>query len=309
MKIIFMGTPDFAVPVLDALKEAGQDVSLVVTQPDRAKGRGREVAETPVKRCAGKWNIPVFQPVKVKTPEAVERLRQENCDLIVVAAFGQILSKDILELPVHGCVNVHASLLPKYRGAAPIQWAVINGEKESGVTIMQMDAGLDTGDILKQEAVTLDPKETGGSLYDKLSSIGGRLLVSMLPAIEAGTAVHTVQDASLSSYAKMLQHETGEIRWGNSAVSLERLIRGVNPWPGAFFHFRGKYMKVWDADVSEDRKANGMPGTVQDVDRARIYVNTGDGVLALKEVQPEGRKRMPVQSFLLGYPVTPGENL
>lgn len=308
MKIVFMGTPDFAVPVLEALVGDGQQVSLVVTQPDRVKGRGREVAMSPVKQCALAHDIPVFQPLRVKTPEAVERLRQEQPDIIVVAAYGQILSTEILTMPRYGCVNVHASLLPKYRGAAPIQWAVINGEKKSGVTIMQMDAGLDTGDIILQEEVELAPKETGESLYEKLSSMGGPLLLKAMKQIEEGTATREKQSDAVSTYARILKREMGLIRWDSSAVSIERLIRGMNSWPSAFTHFHGKLLKIWDADVLT-KKAAGAPGTIIGKDKEAIYVNTGDQILALKEVQLEGKKRMLVKDFLLGCDIKDGDVL
>ncbi len=308
MKIVFMGTPDFAVPVLEALVGDGQQVSLVVTQPDRVKGRGREVAMSPVKQCALAHDIPVFQPLRVKTPEAVERLRQEQPDIIVVAAYGQILSTEILTMPRYGCVNVHASLLPKYRGAAPIQWAVINGEKKSGVTIMQMDAGLDTGDIILQEEVELAPKETGESLYEKLSSMGGPLLLKAMKQIEEGTATREKQSDAVSTYARILKREMGLIRWDSSAVSIERLIRGMNSWPSAFTHFHGKLLKIWDADVLT-KKAAGTPGAIIGKDKEAIYVNTGDQILALKEVQLEGKKRMLVKDFLLGCDIKDGDVL
>ena len=303
-----MGTPDFAVPVLEALVGDGQQVSLVVTQPDRVKGRGREVAMSPVKQCALAHDIPVFQPLRVKTPEAVERLRQEQPDIIVVAAYGQILSTEILTMPRYGCVNVHASLLPKYRGAAPIQWAVINGEKKSGVTIMQMDAGLDTGDIILQEEVELAPKETGESLYEKLSSMGGPLLLKAMKQIEEGTATREKQSDAVSTYARILKREMGLIRWDSSAVSIERLIRGMNSWPSAFTHFHGKLLKIWDADVLT-KKAAGTPGAIIGKDKEAIYVNTGDQILALKEVQLEGKKRMLVKDFLLGCDIKDGDVL
>ncbi len=308
MKIVFMGTPDFAVPVLEALVGDGQQVSLVVTQPDRVKGRGREVAMSPVKQCALAHDIPVFQPLRVKTPEAVERLRQEQPDIIIVAAYGQILSTEILTMPRYGCVNVHASLLPKYRGAAPIQWAVINGEKKSGVTIMEMDAGLDTGDIILQEEVELAPKETGESLYEKLSSMGGPLLLKAMKQIEEGTATREKQSDAVSTYARILKREMGLIRWDSSAVSIERLIRGMNSWPSAFTHYHGKLLKIWDADVLT-KKAAGTPGSIVGTDKEAIYVNTGDQILALKEVQLEGKKRMLVKDFLLGCDIKDGDVL
>ena len=325
MKIVFMGTPDLAAQVLDTMMKNGCEVSLAVTQPDRPKGRGRGVIRTPVHECADRWEIPVFSPARVKNPDAVLRLREEAPDLIVVAAFGQILSKEILELPRYGCVNVHASLLPKYRGAAPIQWAVINGEEKSGVTIMQMDVGLDTGDILLQEEITLDPLETGESLYDKMAKLGGDLLVRALPMIEAGTLTPVKQDDDVSCYAPMLKKEMGNIDWNMPAVKIERLVRGLNSWPGAYTFMNGKMLKIWasavcatdtDSDALSTGKApapaglkSGEPGTVAGTDKQYIYVNCGDGILALKEVQYEGKKRMSTQAFLLGTKAETGLRL
>ena len=318
MKIVFMGTPDLAAEVLNTMMEKGCEVTLAVTQPDRPKGRGRGVIKTPVHECADRWGIPVFAPDKVKRPEAVERLRRESPDLIVVAAFGQILSKEILDLPPYGCVNVHASLLPKYRGAAPIQWAVINGEEKSGVTIMQMDEGLDTGDILLQEEIPLEPGETGESLYKKMAALGGELLVKALPMIEAGSLVPIKQDGAASTYASMLKKEMGNIDWTMSAVQIERLVRGLNSWPGAFTYLGGKMLKIWGAAVA-DAAAQGLcgaggeagriAGTIAGTDKDAVYVTCGEGVLALTEVQYEGKKRMSIRNFLLGARVEPGQKL
>ena len=308
MKIVFMGTPDLAAEVLDTMMKNGCEVTLAVTQPDRPKGRGRGVIKTPVHECAARWGIPVFSPVKVKTPDAVQRLREEAPDLIVVAAFGQILSKEILELPRYGCVNVHASLLPKYRGAAPIQWAVIDGEEKSGVTIMQMDVGLDTGDILLQEEIPLAADETGESLYNKMAKLGGELLVKALPMIEQGTLTPIKQDDSASSYASMLRKEMGNIDWTMPAEKIERLVRGLNSWPGAYTFMNGKMLKIWGSSVA-DCAADGEPGTVVGTDKKAIYVRCGEGVLALTEVQYEGKKRMSTQAFLLGAKVEPGQKL
>ena len=240
MRIVFMGTPDFAVPTLTALIEGGHEVVAVVTQPDKPKGRGKAVLMTPVKEKAIEYEIPVYQPVKVRDPEFVELLKTLAPDAIVVVAFGQILPKSILDLPKYGCVNVHASLLPKYRGAAPIQWAVIDGEKESGVTTMMMDVGLDTGDMLEQKAIPLDEKETGGSLFDKLSALGGSMILSTLKGLENGTITRTPQGESGTSYAKMLTKEMGHIDWTKDAVSIERLVRGLNPWPSAYTSYARK---------------------------------------------------------------------
>ena len=245
MRIVFMGTPDFSVPALTALVEAGHDVIAVVTQPDKPKGRGKLVQMTPVKEKALEYGIPVYQPVKARDPEFVSLLKEMKPDAMVVAAFGQLLPKTILDIPPYGCVNIHASLLPKYRGAAPIQFAVINGESVSGITTMMMAPTLDTGDILDQESVALDEKETGGSLHDKLSAIGGRLIIKTLKKLEDGTAVRTVQDEEKMTYFGMLKKSMGDIDWNQDAASIERLIRGLNPWPSAYTSWEEKTIKLW----------------------------------------------------------------
>ncbi len=306
MRIIFMGTPDFAVPALEALIQGGHEVVAVVTQPDKPRGRGKAMQMPPVKETALKYGIPVMQPIRVREEQAVSQLRALKPDVIVVAAFGQILPRSILEIPKYGCLCIHASLLPKYRGAAPIQQAVMDGEEESGVTIMKMDEGVDTGDMLKKAAVLLDKKETGASLHDKLSALGGPLVLEVLEELEKGTAVAVPQPNEGSSYAKMLKKEMGNIDWTQSAVVIERLVRGLNSWPSAYTYFDGRTLKIWDADVEEERGEKRQPGTVAAVDKGRILVQTGDGILALKEVQLEGKKRMDAASFLRGYHVTEG---
>ena len=308
MKIVFMGTPDFAVGALEALIEAGHEVLAVVTQPDKPKGRGKEMQQTPVKECALKHNIEVFQPVKIKTPEAVEVLKGYGADLFVVAAFGQILSKEILDMPKYGCVNIHASLLPKYRGAAPIQWAILDGEKETGVTIMQMNEGLDTGDMLTKVIVPIEDRDTGESLFDKLAEAGAKLLIETIPQIEAGTVTPQPQDDSLSTYAKMIKKEMGLIDWKKEAVVLERLVRGMNSWPSAYTYFNGKTLKIWETEV-EKGDSNMAPGTVVEVTKNSIKVQTGQDLLVLKQIQLEGKKRMDVAAFLLGYKVEEGHKL
>lgn len=324
MKIVFMGTPDFAVPALKALAESVKhEVSLVVTQPDRPRGRSGKPAPSDVKLCAEQYGIPVFQPEKVREEASVERLRRENADIFVVAAFGQLLPKTILEMPRFGCINIHGSLLPAYRGAAPVQWAVLDGQKEAGDTIMQMNEGLDTGDILMQESIPLSADETAGSLYDKLSSMGGPLLLKALDAIEAGTVTPVPQEDSGTHYAKMLRKEMGNIDWTKSAEEIGRLVRGLNPWPSAYTHWNGKMLKIWMAEpvTQEELSAlgcdekNGMdlkeaqPGTVMIVTKDTLMVQTGDGLLALTELQMEGKKRMPVQAFLMGCRMQTGEKL
>ncbi len=314
MKIVFMGTPDFAVGALQAVIEAGHQVTVVVTQPDKPKGRGKEVQMTPVKVCAMAHNIPVFQPVKVKAPEAVEVLRSYQADIFVVAAFGQILSEEILEMPRYGCVNIHASLLPAYRGAGPIQWAIIDGRKKTGITIMQMDKGLDTGDILLQKEVLIDERETGDSLHDKLAVAGAELIVEALSKIEASQVTPRRQNDEESCYAKMLQKSMGKIDWNMTSEKLDCLIRGLISWPGAFTTYRGKTLKIWEEEPAEkvpsDRKVKEEePGTVLGVEKDAFYVQTGKGVLKILAVQMEGKKRMAVKDFLLGYPVKAGECL
>lgn len=304
MRIVFMGTPDFSVPTLEQLIRHHQVVG-VVTQPDKRKGRGKAMAFPPVKEKALEYDIPVYQPVKVREPEFIEELKKMNPDIIVVVAFGQILPEEILNLPPYGCVNVHASLLPKYRGAAPIQWAVIDGEKETGVTTMYMAKGLDTGDMLDKVVVPIDPKETGESLHDKLSEAGGRLILETLSKLENGTAVRIPQNDEESCYAKMLTKELGEIDWNQSAAAIERLIRGLNSWPSAYTHLDGKTLKIWDVDV-EEGQADMAVGTVTEVKKDCFYVQTGDGRLKINEIQLQGKKRMPVQAFLLGYKIEKG---
>lgn len=311
MRIVFMGTPDFSVPALKALVEAGHQVTVVVTQPDKPKGRGKDVQMTPVKIQALEYGIPVYQPVKVKTPEFVEVLKKEAPDAIVVIAFGQILSKEILDLPKYGCVNIHASLLPKYRGAAPIQWAVIDGEKETGVTTMMMDVGLDTGDILETKVIPLDPKETSGSLFEKLSKAGGPLILSTLEKLEKGTITRTPQGESGTSYAKMLTKTLGDINWTMSATAIERLIRGLNPWPSAYTQWEGKTMKIWEAEVEDvvETIDTHEPGTITEVTKHGFKVQTGEGRLAIKSLQIPGKKRMEADAFLRGYHIEEGEKL
>lgn len=305
MKVVFMGTPDFAVATLEKILEAGHEVIGVVTQPDKPKGRGKAMQFPPVKETAVAHGLPVYQPVKAKEEVFITEMQKLNPDVIVVVAFGQILPKAILDIPKYGCINVHASLLPKYRGAAPIQWAVIDGETESGVTTMLMDVGLDTGDMLKKAVVKLEEKETGGSLHDKLAVTGGDLLIETLKEIEAGTITREKQDDSLSNYAKMLDKSLGCIDFEKSAVEIERLIRGLNPWPSAYTGLDGKTLKIWSAKVI-DKEYEGEPGEVVETDKKTMIVKTGTGALSLEMVQLEGKKRMEIDAFLRGYTVTKG---
>ncbi len=307
MKVIFMGTPEFSVGTLEALIEAGHEVALVVTQPDKPKGRGGKMQYTPVKEAALKHGIPVFQPKRVREPECVEELKQYNADIIVVIAFGQILPKEILEMTPYGCVNVHASLLPKYRGAAPIQWAVIDGEEVSGVTTMQMDEGLDTGDMLLKTEIRLDETETGGSLHDKLAAAGAELCVRTLKGLEEKTVVSEPQGESPTAYARMLDKKLGNIDWSRDAGSIERLVRGLNPWPSAYTNWDGKVMKIWEAKAEKrETETGGVPGTVISVEKDGFCVETGDGVLKVLALQIPGKKRMDADAFLRGYEIAEG---
>lgn len=309
-----MGTPDFAVGALQAIIEAGHQVAAVVTQPDKPKGRGKELQMTPVKACALAHDIPVFQPVKIKEPAAVEVLRGYQADVFVVAAFGQFLSEEILNMPPYGCINIHASLLPKYRGAGPIQRVIMDGQTMTGITIMQMDKGIDTGDILLQKEVAIEKKETGDSLHDKLAAAGAELIVEALVKLPAGELTPRRQNEEESCYAKMLQKSMGKIDWSMPADKLDCLIRGLISWPGASTTFRGKNLKIWEEEpVAEEefgtQIATDRPGTVIGVEKDAFYVKTGAGALKVLSVQMEGKKRMDVKDFLLGYPIRAGECL
>lgn len=309
MRVIFMGTPDFSLGTLEALIAAGHEVCLAVTQPDKPKGRGGKMQYTPVKEKALFYNIPVYQPKRVRDPECVEELRKYNADVMVVVAFGQILPKEILEMTPYGCINVHASLLPKYRGAAPIQWAIIEGEEVTGVTTMQMDEGLDTGDMILKTEVPVAADETGESLHDKLAAAGAALCVETLKALEDGTAVREKQGESPTAYAKMLTKELGDIDWAEPAVKIERIVRGLNSWPSAYTHWNGKVMKIWRAAAEASEAADVQPGTVVSVEKESFAVQTGDGVLRVLEVQMPGKKRMDAGAFLRGNTMEPGELL
>ncbi len=311
MKVVYMGTPDFAVDTLQAIVDAGHEVALVVTQPDKAKGRGKKLCYTPVKEKAMECHLEVAQPEKVREESFVERLQMIAPDVIVVVAFGQILPESILNIPKYGCINVHASLLPAYRGAAPIQWAVIDGLAETGVTTMYMEKGLDTGDIICQSRIPLAADETGGSLFDKLAKEGASLLVRTLKMLEDGTATRTKQDDSRSSYAKMLSKDMGCLDFSKDAVMLERLIRGLNPWPSAYTAIQGKTLKIYAAKVvtEEECTTGAAPGTVIAVDKKSFMVRCGNGALRIYNLQLEGKKRMDTSAFLLGYKVENGMQL
>ena len=315
-----MGTPDFAVETLNSLLESKHELIGVVTQPDKPKGRGGSPQSSPVKEAAVAANLPVYQPHRVQDEVFIHTVRSLWPDVIVVVAFGQILPVEILEAPMYGCLNVHASLLPKLRGAAPVQWSVIQGDTESGVTIMQMDEGVDTGDILSVKKIPLEPKETGGSLFEKLSKLGGPLILDVLEQLEAGTVTRTPQNNAEHTYAKILSKLTGYIDFNKSAVEIERLIRGLNPWPSAYCYLEDKLLKIWEADViqeedepnqntalsSESEPDKWTAGTVVSVEKDAFVVKTGEGFLKIYSVQLEGKKRMDCASFLRGRALTVG---
>ena len=303
-RIVYMGTPDIAAVILERLIKEPYEIVLAVTQPDRPKGRGHEMAFSPVKETALKYGIPVFQPEKLRNPEAVAEIEKSKPDMIVVAAFGQILPKSVLSLPKYGCINVHASLLPAYRGAAPIQWAILDGQKETGVTIMYMNEGLDTGDILLQKAIPIADDETGGSLHDRLAELGAEALTEALPKILDGSLKPVPQGEMTTPYAKQLTKEIGKLDFTQPAELLERYVRGLNPWPGTYTFLNGKLLKIWKADVTELPKDAGEPGSITDINAETFTFVTADGGLRILELQPEGKRRMKTAEFLRGYHFT-----
>lgn len=307
MKVVFMGTPDFAVGTLEAIVGAGHEVAAVVTQPDKPKGRGGVMAMSPVKECALRHGLTVLQPLKARNPEFIDEIRAINPDVIVVVAFGQIIPSEIIHMPKYGCINVHASLLPKYRGASPIQWTVLDGCEYSGVTTMLMDEGIDTGDILETVTVKLDERETGGSLFDRLSLVGAKLLVETLDKAEAGQLHPVKQDDSQSSYVRMIDKSFGLMDFTQPVEVLERRVRALNPWPSAFTHMDEKLLKIWDATVIQDNNVKaGDYGKVKTDGKTCFMVACDGGYLSVNELQLEGKKRMKVEDFLRGYSIKEG---
>ncbi len=304
MKIVYMGTPDFAVSPLRAIIEKGYEVSLVVTQPDKPKGRGHKMMPPEVKVCALEENIPVYQPDTMKSDEVYDRLKEENADLFIVAAYGKILPKRILEIPRYGCINIHASLLPKLRGAAPIQYSIINGETVTGVTTMQMDVGLDTGDMLVKEEVLIDIEDTGETLHDKLSVAGSKAILETLEKLENGTLVPKKQDDSLSSYAPMIDKTTGLLDFSKPTKDVYNLIRALNSYPNAYTYYNGIKFKVICAKMANDQ--NGKIGEILDVSKDGILVKCVDGCILISDVQFEGKKKMPVSEYIKGNTIEKG---
>lgn len=309
MRIVFMGTPEFAVPSLTALLHSDHTVVGVVTQPDRPKGRGQELAESPIKQLATRHKIPILQPLKMKDPGLLDSLSSWKPDLIVVAAFGRILPKVILDLPPRHCINVHASLLPKYRGAGPIQWAIIRGERETGITTMLMDEGMDTGAILLQEKIQIAPDDTAGTLSSKLADIGGRLLLDTLTRLHDGTLTPQPQDSSRATMAPLLKKEDGLLDWTLPAVDLANRVRGLSPWPGAYAYFGEERWVIWKAEVLDRSAAVVPPGTIMDATKEGLAVATGVGLLHIMEFQPANSRRMSAAQYLAGHTLTPGLRL
>ena len=303
-----MGTPDFAASILKKIIEAGHEIIAVVTQPDKEKGRGKEMSFPPVKELALEYGLTVYQPAKVRNPEFIQLVREMAPEAIIVAAFGQLLPKELLDIPPYGCINVHASLLPKYRGAAPIQYAIINGEEETGVTIMYMDVKLDTGDMILKRNIPIAKEETGGSLHNKLAELGADLMVEALDQIAAGTAERIPQKDSEATHVRMLDKDMGNINFTVSAIEIERLIRGLNPWPSAYTRLDHKTLKLWRAEV-EELTFEAEPGTVVETRKDAIVVATGEKALVIRELQLEGKKRMTADAFLRGYPIPVGTKL
>ena len=308
MRIVFMGTPEFAVPSLEALLKSDDRVVGIVTQPDRPRGRGQRLSPSPVKVIAQREQLPLLQPTKMKDPAFMAELSGWKPDLIAVAAFGRILPPAILSLPPRGCVNVHGSLLPKYRGAGPIQWAIINGETETGITTMLMDEGMDTGAILLQEAIPIAPEDTAGSLSSRLADLGGRLLVETLAQLKMGTLIPRPQDHAQGSLAPLLKKEDGVIDWSLPATVIANRIRGMTPWPGAYTFLQADRWMIYRA-TAMDEAATSAPGHVTAVTKDAIHVATGQGVLAIRELQPANGRRMPAVQYLAGHPLQIGMQL
>ena len=307
LRTVFMGTPDFALQTLQGLIDAGCDLVGVYTQPDRPKGRGKQMAAPPVKELARQHGIPVYQPQKLRQPEVVAELEALDPDLIVVVAYGQILPKSVLDIPTHGCINVHASLLPKYRGAAPINKAIIDGATETGITTMYMDVGLDTGDMLVKNTLPIGPEETAGELHDRLAVLGRETMEETLRQLCTGTLQREVQDDTRSTYAPMMKKEDGRIDWSRSALDVHNLVRGLDPWPGAYTSLDGELLKL--ARTTPEDNGDAPPGTVIAADRDGVRIACGNGSLLVRELQLAGRKRLAAADFLRGCPLQPGTGL
>lgn len=306
LRTVFMGTPDFAVPCLDMLVRENYPIAAVVTQPDRPKGRGQKLAYSPVKAAALHYNLSILQPDNIKNDDFYNQIATLNPEVIVVIAFGQFLPKRLLDLPRYGCINVHASLLPNYRGSAPIHWAIINGEGISGITTMYMDAGMDTGDMIIKMETPILSTDTTGSLHDKLQDLGATVLSNTLQQIAAGTAPREPQNDAEATYAPMLCRDTERIDWQQPAVAIHNLVRGLNPWPGAYCQHQNKSLKVWQTRIYSESTSYSKPGQIVQLTKEGLVVETGKGTIELLEVQPESKRRMMASNFVCGYSITPG---
>ena len=300
LKVIFMGTPEFAVPCLEALNKK-YDIIAVITQPDRPKGRGQKLTASPVKEFAVNAGLTVLQPEKIKAPEFEKVLMELKPDLIVVVAFGQILSKRILDIPPLGCINVHASLLPLYRGAAPIHWSIINGETKTGVTTMFMDVGLDTGDTLLKSEVVISDETTTGQLHDQLMLLGADILMRTVDLLETGNVTRIKQDNTITTYASLLTKTTERIDWSLTAKRIHNLVRGLDPWPGSYCNFNNNVFKIWKTKVYNNTNLATIPGTVVEITKQGFVVSTGAGLLEILEIQPAGKRRMSAKDYVCGH--------
>lgn len=309
IRIVFMGTPAFAVPCLEMLVKEGYEVAAVVTQPDKPKGRGKKLATSPVKEYAITQSIEVLQPEKIRTTEFDAILREINPDLLVTVAYGKILPKNILDIPRLGCINVHGSILPKLRGAAPIQWAIINGEKETGITTMYTDIGTDTGDMLIKRFINITDNVTEGELRDELSIIGAEVLKETLVHLESNTLIRTPQANDLATYAPMIHKDTGAISWEKTSVEIHNLVRGTNPWPGAFTFYKGEKMRVWKTEIVGGLQGEYEPGYIYKVDRDGLIISAGTGFIKITEIQFDSSKRMSVEQYISGHKIGEGEIL
>lgn len=310
MKIIFMGTPEFAVPSLEMLINEGYEVIAVVTQPDKPKGRGNKLAAPPVKAFALKHGITVLQPSKIKIPEFVEQIRNLAPDLLITAAYGKIISKEMLDVPTLGCINVHGSLLPAYRGAAPIQWSIINGEKVTGITTMFTDVGLDTGDMLLKKELEIGSDMTAGELHDAMAVLGAQVLKETLSELKRGTLIRKQQEDSLSSYAPIITKEVGLIDWNKTAQQVHDLVRGTSPWPGAYTFLNESKMRVWKTCLLDlENNQNHCTGEIVRVDESGLLIKCSDGYIIISELQFDSSKRMKVSDYLRGHKISIGEKL
>jgi methionyl-tRNA formyltransferase len=309
MDIVFMGTPEFAVESLNMLVNEGYNILAVITQPDKPRGRGNKVSFCDVKKYALKHDLNVLQPKSMKKGEIVEQLKSMKPDLFITAAYGKILTKEVLDIPKHGCINVHASILPKYRGAAPINWAIINGDEKTGITTMMTDIGVDSGDILLTDEISIDKDDTARTLHDKLSVLGAKTLKKTLKELENNTLKRIPQDNSKATHVSMMNEELGKIDWTKDAIKIFNLVRGTNPWPGAYTYYDTKRMRIWRTEVVEEACTNSKPGTILGVTKEGLYIATGKNIIKILEVQFDSCRRMCINQYICGNKIGEGEIL